>query len=226
MLATGEYALKLIPKSGDFQPFEYKIAINKGTLSVLDRTFGNGTESEGSIITLSAIPDKKDAQILVLSFPDKAVVFLDSSSVGSSPILLKNITESDHDINIAKDGYREKILKIRTAFGYKLTSLIFLGLSPIVASGSAAISESSSNLSPSIQKIVILNTPTGFLRVRQEASLASPQIGQVNPGDAFELLEENNGWFKIKLNSPADEGKMGWVNKDYAQKQSCQTRGV
>ena len=219
LLAEGEYTLKLIPKTGDFQPFEDKIAINRETLSVLDRTFGQGGESEGSIITLSQIPDKKESQILVLSFPDKARISLDNNQVGSSPILLKKVTESDHQLQIGKDGYKEKLLKISTVPGYKLTSLVFLGVSPQTISSPSSSVRPSPQAVPSIQKILILNTPTGFLRVREEASLGSLQIGQVIPGDTFELMEEKNGWFKINLGPPAGEGKLGWVNGDYAKKQ-------
>lgn len=211
MLEAGEYTLKLIPTSGDFEPFENKITINKGTLSVADRTFGPLGESEGSIIALSPIPEKEDSQLLVLSFPDKAAVSLDSNPSGISPVLLKNVTESDHNLHLAKEGYREKILRIKTVAGYKLISLVFLGINPEIVSASPA----SDLKPPAIQKIVILDTPVGFLRVREDASLGSSQIGQVRPKDTFDLLDEKDGWFKIKF---SDE-KVGWVSSDYAKKQ-------
>ena len=215
LLKTGEYSLKLIPKDGNFHPFEDKIIINKATLSVVDRTFGNDAESEGSTITLSEIEDKKDSQLLVLSFPDKATISLDNNPVGISPMLLKNVTESDHELSIVKDGYREKIIRIRTVAGYKLTSLVFLGLSLEPTASSAALPQPSPSPLLSVQKIIILNTPTGFLRVREDAKLGSLQVGQVIPGDIFELLDEKNGWFKIKLSNE----KLGWVSSDYAKKQ-------
>ena len=217
MLKTGEYAVKIVPKEGDLQPFEEKITIYKSTLTVVDRTFADGGQSEGSIITLSQITDKKDAQILVLSFPEKATVSLDSNPVGSSPLLLKNITESDHDLHLEKEGYKDKLLKIRAIPGYKLTSLVFMGLGLTKASDSAGLTGVTPT--PSVQKIVILNTPTGFLRVRADASLGSAEIGRVVPGETFDLLEEKGKWFRIKLNSSIAEGKLGWVSSDYCVKQ-------
>lgn len=130
MLAIGEYSIKLVPLEKDFKPYDAKISINKSTLTVVDRTFLSGASSSGTVITLTPISDKKDAELLVISLPDKGNVFLDSNQVGTTPILLKNLTESDHDLQITKDGYSDKLIKIRTALGYKLTSLVYLGVNP------------------------------------------------------------------------------------------------
>ena len=217
MLKVGEYTLKIVPKEGDFQPFEDKITIYKSTITVVDRTFSNLGQSEGSIITLSQISDK-DAQILVLSFPDKATVSLDNDPKGSSPILLKNITESDHDLLLEKEGYKDKLLKIRAKIGYKLTALVFLGISSLSSSGSAGLVDQSGFV-PVVQKVKILNTPTGFLRVRADAGLGGSEIGKVNPGDIFDLLDEKNGWFKIKFGPSTGGEKSGWISSDYGEKQ-------
>jgi uncharacterized protein YgiM (DUF1202 family) len=59
-----------------------------------------------------------------------------------------------------------------------------------------------------------LQTPTGFLRVRDQASLGGAEIGQVKPGETYTLLDEQSGWYKIKFNN-----KEGWISSQYAQKQ-------
>jgi hypothetical protein len=59
--------------------------------------------------------------------------------------------------------------------------------------------------------IEILDTPTGFLNVRTQASLASELIGAVYPGERYVLLESQNDWHKIRLS----DGTQGWVNGDY-----------
>jgi uncharacterized protein YgiM (DUF1202 family) len=60
-----------------------------------------------------------------------------------------------------------------------------------------------------------LQTPTGFLRVRDQASLNGAEIGQVKPGETYALLDEQTGWYQIKLTN----GKTGWISSQYAQKQ-------
>ena len=215
MILVGDYAIKLVPIVGNFRPFEGKITINKGTLTVVDRTFADNGESDGYIISLSPLYSKKDIEILVVSIPNNANVFLDSSPVGTTPLLLKNVSESDHDLRITRDGYKDKNLKIKTALGFKLNSLIFLGvnvdLSPTPIASSGAILSPT----PTVPTVLILNTQLGYLNVRESSSVSSAKIGQVNPGESYELISEEEGWFEIKLK----DGQKGWISSSYAVKE-------
>ena len=74
-------------------------------------------------------------------------------------------------------------------------------------------------IATSSASILILNTPTGFLRVRENNSINSSEIAKVMPGESYELISEKEGWFEIKLSSPAGEGKIGWVSSLYAAKE-------
>ena len=199
---------------GNFTPFEDKITINKKTLTVVDKTFADNGESDGSVISLSSLSNKKDIEVLVISLPDKANVFLDSNPVGITPLLLKQVSESDHDIRLTRDGYKEKSIKIRTALGYRLNSLIFLGISHL---SDIPLASSEALLAPTvtISRVLILNTPTGFLRVRESNSISSSEIAQVKPGESYELVSETEDWLEIKLN----DGRKGWVSSSYATKQ-------
>lgn len=219
MITTGDYTIKLVPSQGDFSYFESKITVSSGTLTVVDRSFGQGGLSQGSIINLIPIDDKKDAQVLIVSFPDKAKVSLDNNLSGTSPLLLKNITESDHEIKLSKDGYKEKAIRIRTIAGYKLESIIFLSINQDVGASPAALPTSPS-ITPtptsSVKKVTILTTPTGFLRVRESNSISSVQVALVNPGESYELVSEQENWFQIKLK----DGKLGWISSQYAKKET------
>jgi hypothetical protein len=213
LIKTGEYTIKLAP-FGDFNPFEEKITINKSTLTVVDREFLEGLKGSGSVVTLSPISDKKDAELLVVSIPKEANVFLDNNAVGITPLLLSDITASDHNLSVTKDGYKDKVIGIKTVAGYKLMSLVYLGINPIASSPSAALLASPS-ASPNLQKVVILDTPNGFLRVRESNSTASPEITRVSPDETFDLINEKDGWFEIKLK----DGKIGWISAQYAKKE-------
>lgn len=215
MIETGEYTIKLVPTTGNSQPFEQKITISSKVLTVVHRNFGQSGLESGHIITLMSISDKKSTQISVISFPDAVQVFLDNSLQGQSPILLKNVTQSDHELKLAKEGYKDKIVNIRTVLGFKLEALVFMGLDPNIATQSATpVSSKSAALSTT--KVLILETPTGFLRVREDATLGAAEIAQVKPGEIYDLLDEKTGWLKIKLK----DGNQGWVSSQYAQKQN------
>lgn len=208
MLPSGDYSIKIIPTEGNSSPFETKIKIAPKVLTVVDTSFTDDGPS-ASVITLSQLPDKNDAQIQVSSLPADAQVFLDSGQIGQSPVLQKNVTESDHEIKLVKKGYKDKIVRIRTIKGYRLETLVFLGLNP---QDITSVSSSSAQLS--VQKVLILDTPTGFLRVRSDPSLGGSQVGQVLPGEKYDLEGEQSGWLKIKV----DDKTSGWISSQYAKK--------
>jgi hypothetical protein len=218
MLPVGDYSIKLIPIAGNFSPYEEKITISKSTLTVVDKTFADNGSGDGSVISLAPLSDKNGVEISIISLPDKANVFLDNNPVGITPLLLKQVSESDHDLRITKDGYKDKSIKIKTALGFKLNSLIYLGVNADLSIPQATSAAALLIASPSAS-VSILDTPTGFLRVRENNSINSLEIAQVKPGESYELIEEKDNWFKIKLNSPTGEGKIGWISAQYAVKE-------
>ncbi len=213
MITTGDHNIRLVPEQGGFEPFEQRITISSKVLTVVDRSFADIGIASASLISLVPIADKKDAQISVVSFPDSSQVYLDNNLSGQSPLLLKNITDSEHELKLSKEGYKDKIVRIKTILGYKLEVLIFLGIDPQVASSSATLN-STQSASLQTTKVTILDTPTGFLRVRQDASLGAAEVAQVKPGETYDLLDEKTGWYQIKLT----DGKNGWISSQYAQK--------
>ncbi len=209
LLTEGDYTLKLVAKSGNFDPFEQMITIAPNALTAVDKNFAQRGFGNASVINLSQVQDSKVAQLLVVTFPGKAQVYVDNNSKGESPVWIKDIGVADHNIKISKSGYQDKIVRVRTVSGFKLNAVIYLGLNPVATSG-ASWGALPSNKT---QTVTILNTPTGFLRVRDQASLNSNEIGQVKPGETYNLLDEQNGWYQIEFNN-----QKGWISGQYAQK--------
>lgn len=210
MLPTGEYTIRLAPKEGSFPLFEEKVQVGVNVLTVVDRTFGPPGASEGSIISLAPLGDAKRLELFVSSFPVGSRVFVDTIEAGTAPLLLKNLTESDHEVKLTKDGYHDKTVRIRTVAGYKVTLVTFLSVGEKIApTPTIAISPT-----PSPTSVTILDTPTGFLRVRESASLQSAEVGRVIPGQEYTLISELTGWYEIRVDSTT----IGWVSTQYAEK--------
>ncbi len=216
MQQSGDYIIRLVPKDKNLSEFQEKIKISEGVLTVIDRKFGKDSDSSGSVISLTPLDDKKATELLVVSIPSKSNIFLDNNQIGDTPILYKNPTESDHVLQVGKEGYKEKTVRIRTPLGYKLTVTIYLSTSgePVEASKSASAAPTASP-PPALGKVAILETPTGFLRVRDSASIGSSEISRVASPDVYEVVSEQAGWFQIKLK----DGKVGWISSQYARKQ-------
>jgi hypothetical protein len=220
MVRTGDYTIRVVPNSGKFSEFQEKVTITKSVLTVVDRKFGDGATSEGSVITLQPLKDGNKRDLLVLSIPDKSEVLLDNTPSGFTPVLLHDVTESDHELTIRKTGYAEKNVRIRTPSGYKLIATVYLGVDEDgTSSGITPTSSASPSATPtptSTQSSVsISQTPTGFLRVHAAASLSSAETARVTPGQTFPLVSETTGWYEIKLK----DGSTGWISDQYATKQ-------
>ncbi|GDX62311.1 hypothetical protein LBMAG33_6210 [Candidatus Levyibacteriota bacterium] len=215
MIPVGKYTLKIVPMQSELPSYQEKIVINKSVMTVVDRLFGRGATSEGSVITLTPIDSKTEMSILVLSTPDDASVFIDNNSIVKTPYLLKNPTESDHEIKITKNGYKDKKVKIHTVNGYKVTLSITLSVDiRDILLTPTPIASSSAKIITVLQKISILQTSTGFLRVRKIASVSGDEIGRLSSGEVLEIIEEKSGWIKIEM----DDGEIGWINAGYTKK--------
>lgn len=66
----------------------------------------------------------------------------------------------------------------------------------------------------STPKVEVLATPTGYLNVRRGPGTNFEKIGEIKPGEIYDLVSEDrqNGWYEIKLS-----GGTGWVTKQYAR---------
>ena len=211
LLKIGEYNIMLVPADKGYKITTQKININKGVMTVVDKTFDKRVgASSGSLITLSPIADKNKSEILIISFPSSAEVILDSDPKGSTPVLLKDIPISDHEIKIIKDGYKEKIVKVKTVSGNKLEAIINLGIrTDLVAQTETA----SSSAQITNRKVLVMETPTGFLRVRKNDNISSAEIGTLRPGDKLDLVSEKTDWYEIIL----PNGNTGWISAAYAK---------
>lgn len=209
MIDAGEYKVRVVPEDTQFDPFENQIKITPKVLTVIDRTFQPDGAASGSIISLTKLEDENATELEVISLPSEASLFVDNNATGFTPIKLPSVSESDHEIKLTREGYQDKTIRIRTIKGFRLEALVFLGIST-----ASQGEEEESGETVEVTKITILQTPTGFLRVRESASTGSPEIGRVSPGEEYDLLEEDNGWFKIRIS----ETEEGWVSGQYARK--------
>ncbi len=210
---AGNYTLQLIPE-GNFEPYTTKLKVERGVLTAVDRTFLPGSYASSYILTLEKISGTTP-ELFVSSLPTGALVSVDGNETGTTPNLVTQISGSEHEVELQKGGYGKKTIRIKTVNGYKLIIEAVLGTQP-QAGEVLPGSEGSPTPTPttSQQMVIILATPTGFLRVRQEANITSAEIGRVLPSDELLLIEEVNDWFKIRL----EDGQEGWISTSFAEK--------
>lgn len=223
----GEITLKLIPESsaGSLLTWETKIKLNSGVLTLVDRNFSTSeTAASGQILSLEKLKDSKQTSLSVVSDPDVALVKFDGELKGFAPISIDGISLGDHEVVISKDEYAEKKVKVKIVAGYRL--IINVKLSGITNATEGVENQVEEKTTPSSKPtgssgeqakvyVIISETPTGWLRVRQEPSTASAEVAKVNPKEKFLLLEEKTGWYKIEYKT----GSQGWISSSYAAKE-------
>lgn len=238
-LEPGEYTIKLVAKEGTGN-WTGKITLLSKTEAFINRVLDeNENFSSGEVLSLEKI-DGNGTEIAVISTPEKSFVKIDAEDKGVSPILIKDASVGEHEILISYPGFKEKSVSIKTVIGHKLIVNVHLAQEEIAeekteqeASPSASPSpkpkatatpkpqekpkEATESAAPEKPYVEILQTPTGWLRVRlgppDGDKKATDSGNRVNPGDKFPYLDEESGWFKISY-----DDKEGWVSGEYAKK--------
>lgn len=220
-----------------------KVVLASNILTVVNRELGiSDLSSAGEVISLEKLSGK-DTEISIVSIPDGASVKIDGQDQGTAPLLLRNVEPGEHEVIITSPGFVTRAVKAVATAGYKLTITVQLGISEggessvqgestettsegdpeitttpgltatITPKPTSADSTSSED-DPERPFVEILDTPTGWLRVREEASTASDEIAKVNPGEKYPFTDEESGWIKITLS----DGSEGWISGRYAEK--------
>ena len=200
-LREGEYQVKLIVASPSAS-WQGEVRINGGTLTVVNREFGDQlSKASGEVITL-----EKGSGVVVTSNPSSARVQLDGEDKGLTPLYIASLAPGNHRFLLSKNNFLDRSVGIAVTEGFKLNLAVDLAAEEV---------EPPSPL-PLISRVVVRQTPTGFLRVRKVPSAIGEEISRVSPGDTLELIEETNAaWFKVKL----PNGQEGYVSTAYVRKQ-------
>lgn len=202
-LKPGINKIKLDDNSGNIWEREIKLENNIST--VINWDFSNN----GSGYILSMEKSGEKSSLLVNSIPSNAAVSVEGELKGYTPMKVNNLESGDKNVVIKYSGYKAVDLIVKILDGYQL----------IIDSKLKTESGSEKNIvtpSPTINKnsLLIKETETGWLRVRQEANNNSPEIGRVKPKEKYEILSENKDWYQIQFEASAS----GWISAKYVEK--------
>jgi hypothetical protein len=236
-LTPGEHLVKLVPEATTDQlvSWEGKVNLTPNILTVINRIFGpTEAESSGEILSLEKINKKDRSSLEIISIPDQAIIKVDGEPKGFAPVSVEDLSAGDHPVTSSAPGYEERTITAHTIAGYKLTVTIQLAkqkeekeATPSAEPKEEEPKEEATGTptptpktkvtpTPSVEKpyVLIKETPTGWLRVREEASIESTELAKVNTGETYSYLgETENGWYKIEY----QEGEEGWVSGTYSE---------
>lgn len=209
--SVGTYTVKLTPEGTglDTASWQQQIELTSGLLTFINRELGpTDLTSAGEILRLEPI-EGENSEVSVVSRPDGATAALDGEERGSTPLNIPDVAPGDHTLFVFAPGFKGRQIKINTIEGHKLNADVQLALiEEAEATEEGKLSETEG------ETVRILDTPTGWLRVREEPTLSATEAAKVDPGKEFPFLDEREGWFQIEYES----GKEGWVSSRYSEK--------
>jgi hypothetical protein len=197
-----------------------KIGLKNGLTTVVDWKFDDNGDDGGYVLSMENTGGPK-CGLLINSIPSQATIAVENEIIGFTPKRIDDLGEGEKHVAISFPGYQSTNLFLKTTNGYNLiveTKLVKDNqiITPIneeiIPTETPQASESEINK----ELVLIKQTETGWLNVRESNSGQSKEITKVNPGEKYEMLEEENGWIKIKLT----DGKTGWISAKYAEKVS------
>ena len=224
---VGDYILKLIPEgtATDTASWQGKINVYKNSLTYINRELGSSDiSSAGEVLTVTKMekaPSKVNlGEIYVETEPQGAIIYLDNDEKGVAPLILEEVVQGEHELSVFLPGFLRRTQKINVEPGYRINASFKLAIdlqakTSLNKTTEAKPASASAEVTNAKNKVVIKETPTGWLRVREEPSINASESARVNPGEKFDLLDEQNGWYQIEY----EAGKKGWISAEYASKE-------
>lgn len=180
-----------------------KVNILGGTESIVNRELSaDSSSSAGETLTL-----EQGKGVSLVSAVSGVDVSVDDKAIGKTPVTL-NLEAGEHTFSLSHPGYLKRSIRALVPQGYNLVIDASLALTE------ADLSDVVTTVTTATAKVVVKNTPTGFLRVRDKAGASGTEIARVKPKDELVLLEEQSGWDRVRL----DNGKEGFVSAAYVDK--------
>lgn len=209
-LVAGQYRLKIDPTttaatSSGLLVWQGRVKLSGGTLTIVNRDLAKETPAAaGEIITL-----EKGHGVTIISSPAGSVVEIDGKDYGTTPVAL-DIQSGEHIFVLKHSGYLNRSIKALVVENFNLVLNVELALSE------ADLSNVATPTPTQTSAVVVKNTPSGFLRVRDKGDLSGRELTRVAPGDILVLLDEQDDWDHVRL----PDGSEGFVSRDYVEKKN------
>lgn len=210
-LLPGSTEVRLLSQDGEWTRI---LDLKNNVNTVVDWELSKNDKLEGGyVLFLEKTGDSNKAGLLVNALPNKCAVAIDGEIKGYSPIRIEDINEGDRQVTISYPGYKSVNVFVKAIRGYQLVIDSKLAMEEVSITETPDVKEEIVDTLQTGKKVVIKETGTGWLRVRDGASNEATEIDRVSPGESFNLLEETEEWYKIELGD-SDEG---WISAKYAE---------
>ena len=233
----GTYNVKIAGSDTTIVPWEGKVTLTPGVLTVIDRQLtSDPTKAHGYTLSFETLTNKTTTEVNLVSFPDTVSVTVDGAPVGFTPMKSDSIASGPHAFTLSSPGYQDLVIKAKVEAGQRLVISAQLGAQDVTTPipTHAPITPTTTPIptpknqpqveitplpkqatSAAVLKpyVTILDTPTHFLRVRAAADSNAQELAKVNPGDRFPYVSTSGSWYQIQYLP----NQNGWVSSSYSK---------
>lgn len=208
-ISPGEYKIKLVTTKNYW---ETTVPVISGGLTFVSREIGeNVQDSAGQILTVEKIPVTNKCEVIVVADPGESVLAIDGLEKGKATAIFKDLICGERILVVSAPGYSSQVIASKLTAGFRLNAIVKLRRSNYLPPRDIPTASLSANITPvASQSATVLDTPTGFLRIRTASDSSALEIGRVNSGQAVSVLEKGADWVKIKFNDAE-----GWAAANY-----------
>ncbi len=209
-----EVVVRLVPEQDQqiLEPLETKTSLIPGVETVIRHDFSVDKETSSTEVISFEKIENDTSGLSIVVVPEGVKVLIDGNIRAFAPYKTISLPPGEHNLLISDNGYKDKVIKLKTHNGYNLTLFVDMARNEIAREDPGVTSEPEEE---EIIRVKILQTGVGFLRIRSEPNLKGLELGRVQPGEVYELAltQEENGWYLIEY-SP---GETGWVAAEYLE---------
>lgn len=220
------------PYDGTFSPkelviqigsYETKVALQPGIKTIIRRDFSNDLHSSSGMVVSFEKNTAGSAALAIVSDPGGAQINLDGIPKGFTPLNINDLSGGTHQLDLYSEGSNSVRFPVNLESGYKLIAVV--DLSPSTATKQTTTQNTKIENKVNQVMVKILDTPTGFLRVRSLPTIASDEVAEVHPGEQYPFIKQDDksGWFDILLTASASGTPLqsGWISNTYAATSSA-----
>ncbi len=208
-MTAGDYTIKLESESGTWS--SGKIRINENTVFHISRELSlNAEDQAGENVSL-----EKGKGITVVTTPLQVEISLDGQKQGNSPYLIPSVTSGVHEIELTKEGYQSRKIKLKSFDGYKIVVEAQLKGETVSVTQPSPSATASATPSATIKGTPTPKptaTPKATATAKPSAGASSSPAASVTGEKTLTILSTPTGWLRVRSKPGTDGEEIAKVN--------------
>lgn len=127
-LKAGDYSVEIRPDDTTFVPYQTKVSLKKGMLTVISWKPGKRPETSGGVVfETEALQNNKATELIITTIPDGGIIYVDGVAKGFAPVTVQDLSPGEHQFEVKLPSYEPQTHPINMLEGYRILVTAKLG---------------------------------------------------------------------------------------------------